>query len=171
MQHRHHAKKPHHDKKGFTLIEILVVMGIIVALAGIVIVAINPAKQFAQARNTERQSNVNAILNAAGQRIADDDGVFAGTFTVGGATYVCPALPSTATVIASQGGVDLACLTPTYISAQIPVDPDGGTWTSAQNYASGYTIAEDALGRITVCAPNAASETSVPGAASICMTR
>ncbi len=66
-------------KSGFTLIEILVVIGIIAILASIVIIAINPSKQFAQARNTQRQSGVNAILNAIGQRIADNKGVFAGT--------------------------------------------------------------------------------------------
>jgi type IV pilus assembly protein PilA len=140
-------------------------------LAGIVIIAINPAKQFAQARNTERQSGITAVLNAVGQRMADNKGVFAGTFSVGGTSYVCPQLPTTATVIASQGGVDLSCITPTYISTQIPVDPNGGTWTSASSYASGFTVVADTLGRVTVCAPNAANETAVPGAAPICITR
>src|SRR3972149_586779 len=60
---------------GFTLIEILVVIGIIAILAVIVLIAINPARQFAQARDTQRTSNVNAILNAVGQYLADNKGV------------------------------------------------------------------------------------------------
>src|SRR3989338_3325065 len=61
---------------GFTLIEILVVIGIIAVLAAVVIIAINPARQFAQARNSQRTANVNAILNAIGQNLADNKGVF-----------------------------------------------------------------------------------------------
>ena len=51
-------------KSGFTLLEILLVVGIIAILAGIVIVAINPAKQLATVRNTERKSDIKQINNA-----------------------------------------------------------------------------------------------------------
>nr|HPO06648.1 type II secretion system protein [Candidatus Pacearchaeota archaeon] len=64
------------NQSGFTLIEILVVIGLIAFLAAVVIIAINPARQFAQGRNSQRVSNVNAILNAIGQRIADNKGLF-----------------------------------------------------------------------------------------------
>jgi len=159
------------SRPAFTLIEILVVIGIISVLAGIVIIAINPAKQFAQARNTERQSNVGAILNAIGQRMADNKGVFSGTFNVNGTSYNCPSLPVNTTYISSATGVDLTCLTPTYIASQIPVDPNGGIWTDRSNYDTRYTVIVDAVGSVTVCAPNAASETAVPDAANICITR
>jgi len=67
METKIESKKQVREQEGFTLIEILVVIGMIALLAAIVIVAINPARQFAQGRNTQRTSNVNTILNAIGQ--------------------------------------------------------------------------------------------------------
>jgi prepilin-type N-terminal cleavage/methylation domain-containing protein len=111
------------SEKGFTLIEILIVIGIIAILASVVIIAINPARQFAQARDSQRISNLNAILNAIGQRLADNKGIFAGS--VG--SQICPTLPSTATKIttdtpaATTTSAALGCLVPTYISI-LPTD-------------------------------------------------
>lgn len=139
-------------KSGFTLIEILLVMGIIAILATVVIVAINPARQFAQARNSQRASNINTILNAVGQNIADNRGVF----TCVGAGQ----LPQTAAIIKSPGGAgggyDVAsCLSPTYVST-IPTDPSApqAYFTSNSDYDTQYTIVQDpATKRITVAAP------------------
>ncbi len=72
----HQTNHVHTTEEGFTLIEILVVMGLIAILAGVVLVAINPARHFAQARNTTRTSDVAAILNAVGQKMAENQGVF-----------------------------------------------------------------------------------------------
>ncbi len=91
-------KTPSHlsSRRGFTLIEILVVIGMLAILATVVLVAVNPLRQFAQARNSQRQANVAAILNAIGERVADTHGVFTDAS--------CTAdMPSAASPIAKSG--------------------------------------------------------------------
>ena len=143
-------------KDGFTLIEVLVVMGILALLATVVLVAINPARQFAQSRNTQRTSNVTAILNAIGERAVDNKGIFED------GTGCTSALPATTTPINSAiGGYNIySCIVPVYI-ALLPMDPSTGIFTSETNYDSGYTVSRDAVtGRVTVSAPQ--TELGVP---------
>ncbi|TSC72658.1 MAG: Uncharacterized protein G01um101438_375 [Parcubacteria group bacterium Gr01-1014_38] len=59
---------------GFTLIELLIVIAIIGILAAVVIIAVNPGRQLAQANDARRSSEVNALLNAIGQYGADNTG-------------------------------------------------------------------------------------------------
>ena len=162
------------NQKGFTLIEILVVIGIIAVLAAIVIIAINPARQFAQARNSQRTSNVNAILNAVGQYTADNKGVLPAEITA--------AAP--AEDLSNLEANLCATLVPTYMPALVVdpvVDPDGGgalktgepipSGSCGGTYDTGYNISKDATTqRITVCAPGG-EEAAIPGSLEICVTR
>jgi len=138
-------KKNQGLNKGFTLIEILVVIGIIAILAAVVLIAINPARQFAQARNSQRTSNLQAILNAIGQNMADNKGIF----YCGGSPM---SLPASSTVIKMGSFADIV---PTYMS-EIPVDPkDGVVWTGS-NYNTGYEVLQSAsTSRILIKAPSA----------------
>lgn len=63
------------SSKGFTLIELLLVIGIISVLAIVVFVALDPAKRFADARDSRRISDINSILSAVSQYVLDNKNV------------------------------------------------------------------------------------------------
>lgn len=141
-------------KRGFTLIELLVVIGILAILLAITLIAINPQRQFQQANDTKRKSDVNTILNAVGQYAADHNG----------------ALPTGVTATdqeVSSAGADICnALVPTYIAA-LPVDPTTGTGaaiatcpTSPDTYVTGYHIIST-NNRVTVSAPSAQITTPI----------
>lgn len=150
-------------QKGFTLIEILVVIGIIAILAAIVLIAINPAKQFADANDTQRSANVNAILNAVGQYMIDNNGALPSDIPIGGA--------DDAEFVADSGADICADLVPDFIPA-LPVDPTATTTPATEDgqvdesecggsYDTEYEIVSDSNGRVTVSAPNTQASTTI----------
>ena len=121
-------------KKGFTLLEILLVVAAIGILAGIVIVAINPGKQLADTRNAQRRVDIKTLLDASVQY----------------------QITTTPTEICKTGGscsglIDLSVLVPTYVSS-LPIDP----LTASSSNGTGYKISvSESNGRATVSAPSA----------------
>ena len=138
------------EEKGFTLLEILLVVAAIAILAGIVILALNPSKQLAETRNAQRWSDVNTMLNAVYQYSIDNNGSVPSTIT------------ATPTGICKTGGtctglVDLSVLTTneTYLVG-IPVDPNpNATACTDTTNSTCYEISQSTNGRVTVTATSA----------------
>lgn len=61
-------------KKGFTLIEILLVVAILSVLLVVVFASLNPAQRLEDTRNARRWNDVNQILTAIHECIVDNDG-------------------------------------------------------------------------------------------------
>lgn len=142
-------------QKGFTLIELLIVIGIIAILAAIIYVAVDPARRLAEARNAERWSSVNSVLNAvlkytvdnSGSLPANLSGVDTGTYLLGtcGSGATCSATTTTSGVCMNLD----SALVPTYI-ASVPIDPSTGSASETD-----YYIYRASSGRLTVgsCLP------------------
>lgn len=121
-------------RKGFTLIELLVVIGVIGILAAVVLVAVNPGRQFSSARDTQRRADLYSITNAIYQYAAENNGRI-------------PTDITTTPTHLGTGGVDLSQeLVPTYMTS-IPKDPTTGT-----DADTNYTLYLDANGRVVATA-------------------
>lgn len=147
-------------QRGFTLLEVLLVVAVIAILAGIVIIAINPAKQLGDSRNAQRSSDVTTILNAVHQYSLDNNGTLPLVGSRTGAVVI-PTAPTAAAEICNSttstctGLVDLAVLeTNSKYLGTIPKDPQApnGCTAGCGANGTGYKIQKDANGRLTVTA-------------------
>jgi prepilin-type N-terminal cleavage/methylation domain-containing protein len=157
------------NQKGFTLIELLVVIGILAVLLAITLIAINPARQFSQANDTKRSSDVSAILNAINQYMADHQGSLPADLSACTAALPCTLTDTVSTAEAPT--VDIcAALVSGYLAA-LPVDPltnSGTAVTEAEcsnaetGYNTNYTIYQSTTNnRVTVAAPAAEISDSI----------
>jgi len=139
--------KQNKKRKGFTLLEILLVIAAIGILAAIVLVAINPNRQIAQARNAQRRSDINTIYKALEQYLIDNK------------AYPT-SIDETKKDICISANTPANCITldelvPTYLSS-IPKDPSGGVYKvykSSENNRIGVEAAGAELGQSIVVNP------------------
>jgi prepilin-type N-terminal cleavage/methylation domain-containing protein len=137
-------------EKGFTIIEILVVLAIIGVLATILMVVINPGQQIAKARDVQRETDLYAILSSIyqysrehGGDLPDTDGDpdtnnFPTSLTCIGESVTCFNLGA-----AGDAGETMV---PVYMPS-IPADPKTGS-----NQDTGYMIYVDSYNRLVASA-------------------
>jgi competence protein ComGC len=65
-----------HKRQAFTIMELMMIIVIIAVLAGLVFIAINPMRNFAESRNAQRSADINAILSAVDQYSLDHSRTF-----------------------------------------------------------------------------------------------
>lgn len=109
-------------KKGFTVIEIVIAVGLLGILMSIVIISINPAQQFARANNATVKSDMSALMAALVQCYTENHSKWQG---------LCSAVASAPLNSASDapigrgsaGQVDLCGLVQGNYIQQLPVNP------------------------------------------------
>lgn len=151
-------------KRGFTLIELLVVIAIIAVLAVIVFVALDPARRFADTRNSRRVTDVNNILTAVHTCIVDNGGLLVpclGTLVAGERYEIVTGATAAACDDVCTGVTsDTHCAAlDTTLAAKlksIPVDPGGVAAGHTE-----YTIDVDANNIITIAACSVESGATV----------
>lgn len=138
--------------RGFTLIELLVVIGVIAILAAIVLVAVNPGRQFSSARDTQRRADLYSLTNAIYQYAAEHNGNLPDTDGNDSTSNFPTAVTCIGNVspcfdaAASGNAANPETVVPTYI-ADMPQDPSTGTAANTQ-----YSIYQDVNGRVVASA-------------------
>ena len=136
-------------KKAFTLIEILLVIGMIAVLATVVFVALDPAKRFRDARDAKRSTDAQSILSAVQTFIIDNQGSLPVGLTttekqIGTAATGCAIATGGCAVSGAADCINLTTPLAKYLKT-IPIDPSGGTASLTR-----YSLGMDANGIVTV---------------------
>jgi prepilin-type N-terminal cleavage/methylation domain-containing protein len=177
----------HLGRRGFTLVELLIVIAIIAILAAVTFVALDPLTRFQDSRNARRWSDVTSILSAIRVDQVDNGGQYQdniaaltpGTNYMVGTDSGAACDPTTAGVtcavaIADTNCVDLEDADASDVGAgeglveggylwAMPVSPNGvDSWTTGQ---TGYYLVVNANNSVTIGACDA------EGGATISVTR
>ncbi len=150
----------HKRAKGFTLIELIIVITIIVILGIVVVVLIDPAEMLAQGRDSQRisdlamvkgaiqlvlatgvPSNASSVCSTAGAPSAGnaDTLIWVSSVTAGASTYNKVTATSTRPLVDSTGWIKIDFTTPSTGAAlsKLPVDPTNVYGTAGLYYRWG----------------------------------
>ena len=157
-------------KTGFTLVELLIVIGIIAILAALAFVALNPLARFQDSRNAQRRTDAAALLSAIKLDQVDNGGAHHANITdltdntyyqIGDAVVGCNTTCSNPSVTMQAACVPLWYLIDEGYIADIPFDPNGD---GAAYETSGYYIYKYDSGQLAIgsCHEELGSNASVP---------
>jgi uncharacterized protein (TIGR02145 family)/prepilin-type N-terminal cleavage/methylation domain-containing protein len=119
-------------KRGFTFIELLIVMGLIAILVAMVIFIAKPGERFLKARDDHRQVELNAIWHAVEEKIDQDNGGWAN----------CDPIPEDYLTLigSSPAHYDLySCIVSDHLETPL-VDPLEGYYNDENDYNTYYRI-------------------------------
>ncbi len=129
-------------QKGFTLVEVLIVVAVIAILGAIAVMTLNPAQASQKARDAQRRKDVATYQSIIEQYLEDNRSSYSAltSVTTNGATNSC-----SGGVLRASSGTWTTC---TYAATQ-PLDPTNGT-SKTITTNGGTTLTDDLLYEITV---------------------
>ena len=154
-------------KRGFTLIEILLVVAILSILLVVVFAALNPATRLADTRNARRWNDVNQYLTAVHECLVDNGGTYAtcgltndGTVREIVNTGIATGCNTVCTGVAAAGNcadLETELVTNQAYLGSLPLDPGGVTTDHTE-----YTVrANNGIVTVASCSAEGGESISV----------